>query len=46
MTGKENIKVILAPWDFRKEPFTPNPNPEPIWINELYEEISREISAF
>ncbi|MBN1975045.1 MAG: L,D-transpeptidase family protein [Sedimentisphaerales bacterium] len=41
-TGIKNIKVVLAPVDFRKTE-TPQNDTLPIWTNELYSQIREEL---
>jgi hypothetical protein len=53
--GRDKVKIVIAPRDFREEP--PQPSdlkrptnefvpPMPAWTGELYEEIARELEAF
>ena len=42
--GAENVKVVIAPYDPRVRPLTPDAQ-LPIWTTELYANISREINA-
>jgi len=44
-TGKENLKVLIAPRDPRREPLDTEADGLPEWTPELYESISREIRA-
>lgn len=44
-TGKENIKVVIAPHDPRLSPLDTEAGDLPEWTPELYESISHEIRA-
>ena len=46
LAGIENVKVILAPVDFRKQPDFAPPADSPSWTGELYEIIKRELAPF
>jgi murein L,D-transpeptidase YafK len=46
LTGIENVKVILTPVDFRKQPDFPPPKGTPSWTDELYEMIKRELVPY
>jgi hypothetical protein len=46
LTGIENVKVILTPVDFRKQPDFAPPNGSPGWAGELYEMIKRELAPY
>ena len=46
LTGIENVKVILTPVDFRKQPDFAPPNGSPSWTGELYEMIKRELAPY
>ncbi len=43
--GKENVAVIIAPTDPRLADIVPDAK-SPIWVGELYEQITREIKIF
>jgi hypothetical protein len=44
-TGRENVRVILSPVDFRRRgDFQPGPDAPP-WTAELYAEIRRELAS-
>jgi len=44
-TGKENVKVVIAPHDPRRSPLDAEVEDLPEWTPELYETISHEIRA-
>ena len=46
LTGIENVKVILTPVDFRKQPEFAAPKGSPSWTGELYEIIKRELAPY
>jgi murein L,D-transpeptidase YafK len=46
LTGIENVKVILTPVDFRKQPDFAPPKGSPSWTGELYEIIKRELAPY
>lgn len=47
VVGKERVRVIIAPWDFRKPGASLAPPPgAPAWAGGLYEELRRELAAF
>ena len=46
LTGIENVKVILTPVDFRKQPDAGVPKGSPSWTGELYELIKRELAPY
>ena len=46
LAGIANVKVILAPCDFRKEAGTILPNEAPKWTARLYQDIERELSRY
>ena len=47
LTGIQNVNVILAPTDFRKEPAPPLlPSGTPPWTGELHEQIKRELLPY
>lgn len=43
--GKENMKVVIAPYDPRKRPLDPKQPGLPSWTGELYEAVADEILA-
>lgn len=43
LTGKENVKVVIAPRDPRRLPLDDGMTNLPEWTDELYSEVSREI---
>ena len=46
-TGKERVKVLIAPWDFRKAGVTAAPPPgAPRWVPRLYERLRGELAAY
>ena len=46
LTGIENLTVILAPWDFRKDSGVKAPNESPNWTRELYARIKFELLRY
>ncbi|MFM8331432.1 MAG: murein L,D-transpeptidase family protein [Candidatus Methylumidiphilus sp.] len=44
-TGKENVKVVIAPHDPRQQPLDPYADGLPPWASELYSTITEEIQA-
>jgi hypothetical protein len=46
LTGIGNVKVILTPVDFRKQPDFAPPKGTPSWTGELYEIIKRELAQY
>lgn len=46
LTGIENISVILAPVDFRRESLTELPRTAPSWTSDLYKLIKRELERY
>ncbi|MEI8593059.1 L,D-transpeptidase family protein [Photobacterium sp. Hal280] len=44
--GKDNVEVVIAPHDPRKNPIRPVPDTSPAWISELYASIESEFSRF
>ncbi|KKC99316.1 L,D-transpeptidase family protein [Photobacterium halotolerans] len=44
--GKNNVEVVIAPHDPRKNPIRPVPETSPAWISELYASIETEFSRF
>ena len=46
LTGIENVKVILAPLDFRAHQSTDAPERAPEWTSKLYETIARELAPY
>ena len=46
LTGIENLKVILAPVDFRTRESFDAPEGAPSWTGELYDTIARELARF
>ncbi len=45
-TGRENVKVIISPVDFRIRELPALETPLPGWTSELYAQIRRELSFF
>jgi len=45
-TGKENVKVIISPYDFRKVSLFHVPANSPEWTNILYLKIKKELIKF
>lgn len=43
--GMRNVKVVIAPTDFRRNAITPRPK-GPVWVPTLYTEIARAMSEF
>ncbi|MGH1419807.1 MAG: L,D-transpeptidase family protein [Hyphomicrobiaceae bacterium] len=43
--GKKNIKLVIAPTDFRRKPMTVRPK-GPKWVPALYTEIASEMAQF
>jgi hypothetical protein len=46
LTGIQNVKVVLTPVDFRREPDAAPPAGSPAWTAELYKSIKRELAPF
>ncbi|WP_237582777.1 L,D-transpeptidase family protein [Photobacterium halotolerans] len=44
--GKDNVEVVIAPHDPRKNPIRPVSDTSPAWISELYASIESEFSRF
>lgn len=44
--GIENITVVIAPHDARKEPLDPSAEHLPVWVDDLYESIETEFHRF
>ena len=45
-TGIENLTVILAPVDFRHESLAELPTGSPVWTQQLYQQIKRELLRY
>ena len=46
LVGKENVRVIVAPWDMRKTALPTLSDAEPAWLPELYAEIDTHLKDF
>jgi hypothetical protein len=46
LTGIQNVKVILTPVDFRRDPDAAVPPGSPSWTGKLYESIKRELAPY
>ena len=46
LTGTENVRVILAPLDFRTRERIDTPEGAPNWTGKLYEVIARELAPY
>jgi len=44
--GKDNVRVIVAPRDFRRTGLSISTNPKPAWLPTLYQNIETELRAF
>lgn len=44
--GVGQVKVIIAPRDFRKEPWTAEPEPDPSWLPTLYRDLDAALAPF
>lgn len=44
-TGEKNIEVVLVPHDFRTDPKMDAPPDAPLWVKDLYVELSKKIAA-
>ncbi len=46
LTGLENVQLILSPHDLRSKSRLPARPADPVWINELYQQISLALQPF
>jgi len=44
--GMENVKVVIAPWDFRKKAVKIDKNTKITWLPELYKLIDKELKNY
>lgn len=44
-TGESNIDVVLVPHDFRADPKMDTPQGAPVWVKDLYAELSKKLGT-
>jgi len=44
--GRDNVKVVIAPNDMRRNKRVPRDPADPPWVNELYDDLCKELAAF
>jgi hypothetical protein len=45
-TGLQNIKLVIAPTDFRKNPMPQPQDGQPLWLPALYTEVATAMTPF